>query len=123
MKHPLASQKTRREALAALAASAAAAAVTVSWSSAPRPQVSAHRIRPGATVTLRCGGADAYELRFGDETPRRVAAPAGRLAFQAPITWRGADWTRLIALPLAGDAPCGRAVAIQVFTRMPRFGA
>lgn len=123
MKHPLATPKTRREALHALAASAAAAAVTISWSNLRGAQVSATRVRPGAIITLRCLDADAYALRFGDEPPRRVAAPGGRLAFQAPMTWRATDWTRLTATPLHAGQILDEPIGIDVFTRFPRFGA
>lgn len=111
---------TRREVVGALGLAAVA---TVCWSSERAPEVSAARIRPGAAVTLRCAGADAYELRFGGGAVRRVAAPGGHLVFAAPTVWRADTWTALTALPLAAGRPLAEAAEVAVFTRRPVFGA
>lgn len=123
MKRPPPSPPTRREVFRALAASAAAAAVTVCWTRDRGPEASAARVRPGATVTLRCAGADAYLLHFPGQEPRRVPARDGRLVFAAPVAWRAADWTPLTVTPIEKGRPREATVAIHVFTRFPRFGA
>lgn len=118
MKHP--AEMTRREVVGALAVAAAAA--TVSWRET-RPAVSASRVRPGAVVTLRCPGADAYALRFGDGEPRHVEAPGGRLVFEAPRVFAAATWTPIVVAPLADGRPHGEPAEVAVFTRRPTFGA
>ena len=60
----------RRELLGALAGAC------VVWPGAGRAtaRVSATRVRPGALVTLRCPGADAYEVSAAGCAPPRVPA-------------------------------------------------
>ncbi len=110
---------TRRTMLGGLAAAA-----TVGWARSGRAavRVSAQRVRPGAALTLACAGAEAFELRFGDGSPRLVAARGGRLRVGAPGGWSAETWTPLRIVPLADGRPLGPAAEVLVFTRAPLYG-
>jgi len=111
---------TRRALLGGLAAAA-----TVGWTAGASAavRVSAHRVRPGADLRLRCPAADGFELRFGDRVTRVVPAADGRLRIGAPRGWSDRTWTPLRIVPLEAGRPVGPAAEVLVFTRAPIFGA
>lgn len=115
------SRPTRRAILGGLAAAA-----TVGWAGAGEAatvRVSASRVRPGATLRLRCPGADGFELRFGDGAPRTVEARDGALSLAAPAGWGPRDWTPIRIVPTRLGRPIGPAAEVAVLTRPPVFGA
>lgn len=109
---------TRRQMLGVLAATGA-----VTWLADGRARASARRVRPGADITLRCPGADAFRVQMGADRPQMLDAPSGALVFAAPGGDPRVSFTRLRATPLIDGRPVGEAVEVAVFTRRPGYGA